>query len=285
MRVLCLAIGISIFLWGAGIEAKGFQFPEVTGWKQSGEVQTFEPKTLYEYINGAADLYLACDFEELKVAEYTDGKKAQVTVEIYRHKTPIHAFGIYSQERLPESNFIPIGAQGYIDKDILNFLAGSYYIKMSSYNTGNEDPEVLRGFAKKVAENLGEKSGLPSILSSFPRDGKKSNSEKLITKNFLGYSFMPPAFTAEYEIPGKKFRLFLMETGDKNECGNMIQKYLQQIKNPEKEVKEGRYTLSDPHHGAVDLSWKGKYVWGALDLAEPDLRTKYLSLFEEGLKK
>ena len=52
-----------------------------------------------------------------------------------------------------------------------------------------------------------------------------------------------------------------------------------------KEVNEGRYTLSDPHHGVVDLFWKGNYIWGVLDLAEPDLRTKYLKLFEEGLKK
>jgi hypothetical protein len=92
-------------------------------------------------------------------------------------------------------------------------------------------------------------------------------------------------FTADYELSGKKFKLFLIEAGDKNDCKNIIQKYLQQTKTLEKEVIEGRYTLSDPHHGVVDLYWRGVYIWGILDLADSDLRSKYLKLFEERLKK
>ena len=63
-------------------------FPDVTGWKRSAKIQTFSPKTLFEYIDGAADLYLTYDFEELKVAEYQNEKKASVTVDVYFHKTP-----------------------------------------------------------------------------------------------------------------------------------------------------------------------------------------------------
>ena len=111
------------------------------------------------------------------------------------------------------------------------------------------------------------------------------NSEKFIARNFLGYSFLHSAFTADYELSGKKFELFLLDCGDKNECQNIIQKYLQQTKNTDKEVVEKRYTLSDPHHGVVDLYWEGKCIWGVLDLSDPDLRSKYLKLFKEGLEK
>jgi len=47
---------------------------------------TFGPETLFEHINGASDLYLSYDFQELLVAYYTrkdDG--AELTVEIYGH--------------------------------------------------------------------------------------------------------------------------------------------------------------------------------------------------------
>ena len=132
-----------------------------------------------------------------------------------------------------------MGAQGYIDENLLNFLSGSYYVKINSYNTGAEDREILQSFAKKVLENLDEKGTLPPILSSFPAGGKNRNSEKFVAKNFLGYSFLHSAFTADYELSGKKFKLFLIQTGDKNECKNMIQKYLQQTKSPDKEGKRG----------------------------------------------
>ena len=272
-------------MWVPGVDAKDFKFPEITGWKQSGEVQTFLPKTLFEYINGAADLYLMYDFQELKVAEYLNEKKASVIVDVYRHKTPTHAFGIYSQERLSDANFINIGAQGYVEKNVLNFLTGSYYVKLNSFNTGVEDEEILLNFAKKVAENLGEKGRLPSILSSFPEEGKKKNSEKFINKNFLGYSFLYSAFTADYELSGKKFKLFVIEGADQKECKDMIQKYLQQTKSLEKNIAEGRYTISDPYHGEIFLHWKGKYIWGILNLNEVSLRSKYLKLFEVGLEK
>ena len=270
--------------WGFSSGLEGFVFPEVAGWKQSGEIQTFSPKTLYEYIDGAADLYLMYDFQTLKVAEYQNGKKSSVTVDVYFHKTLIQAFGIYSQERLPDANLIDVGAQGYVESNVLNFLTGPYYVKISSYDTGTEDREILLAFAKKVAEGLGEKGSLPSILSCFPEEGKKKESEKFINKNFLGYSFLHSAFTADYEVSGSRFKLFAIES-DPIECRGMIQKYLQQIGSPAKEIVEGRYTLHDPYQGEIELYWQGKYIWGIVSAGGPALRSRYLKLFEEGLQK
>ena len=286
VKTICLVLTImTVFLWAPGSDAKEFRFPEITGWKQSGEIQTFTPKTLFEYINGAADLYIMYDFQELKVAEYQNEKKASVTVEVYEHKTPTHAFGIYSQERLPDANFIDVGAQGYIENNALNFLTGPYYAKMTSYHTGAQDREILLTFAKKMSENLGAKGTLPHLLSSFPEEGKKKNSEKFINRNFLGYSFLHSAYTADYELSGKKFKLFIIEGVDKNDCKDMIQKYLQQTKSSEKSAVERRYTLADPYHGEIDLYWRGTCIWGTLSLSDSNLRSKYLKLFEVGLQK
>jgi len=285
MKTICLILGIIIFLWAPGAEAKDFTFPEMTGWKQLGEIQTFTPKTLYEYINGAADLYLIYDFEELKVSEYQNEKKASVTVEVYRHKTPTHAFGIYSQERLSNADFIDIGAQGYVEEEILNFVAGPYCVKITPYKIESGRQEALISFAQKIVEKLKEKGTLPPILKSFPPDGKVKNSETFISQNFLGYSFLHFAFTADYELSGKKFKLFVIVPTDETECEKMIQKYLQQTGSPEKKITEGLYTIADPHHGEIDLRWKGKYIWGILDVNDPVLRSKYLKLFEEGLEK
>jgi len=285
MKTICLILGLIIFLSVPGAEAKDFRFPEIKGWKQSAEIQTFIPKNLYEYINGAADLYLMYDFQELKSAEYVNEKKASVIVDVYHHKTPTHAFGIYSQERLSNANFINVGAQGYVEEEILNFIAGPYYVKITGYKIESGAQEVLLSFAKKVLENLGEKGTLPTLLNSFPRDGKVKNSEKFIAKNFLGYSFLHSAFTCDYELSGKKFKLFVIAPADKAECRNIIQKYLEQTGKIEKNVAEGRRLIPDPHHGEIELYWKGKYIWGILNLNEASLRSTYLKLFEKGLEE
>jgi hypothetical protein len=285
MRTICVILGAIVFLWFPGAEAKDFKFPEIGGWKRSAEIQTFVPKTLYEYINGAADLYLSYDFEELKVAEYVNEKKASVSVDVYRHRTPVHAFGIYSQEKLPSASLLDIGVQGYYEKNVLIFWTGSYYVKINSFNTGTEDQEILLTFAGRIAGNLGEKGALPSILTAFPPEGKVKNSEKFIARNFLGYSFLHSAFTADYELPGKKFRLFVIEGRDANECGNMVQKYIEQTGETGKSIAEGNHSISDPHHGEIDLYWRGAHLWGILSLNDAALRSKYLKLFEEGFQK
>jgi hypothetical protein len=154
---------------------------------------------------------------------------------------------------------------------------------MNSFNTEREDQEVLYIFAKRVAEKFGEEGSLPSILSSFPKEGRKENSEKFIAKNFLGYSFLHSGFTADYELSGKKFQLFVIEGGDQNDCRNMIQEYLQRTGNLRKRIEEGHFTVKDPYQGEVDFCWKGQYIWGALNLDEPTIRAKYLKLFEGSL--
>jgi hypothetical protein len=276
---------ISLPSWAAPPDRESSLFPEVRGWKQSGGIQTFSPRKLYEYMDGAADLYLTYEFQELQVAEYRKEKKASVTVEIYRHKTPRDAFGIYSQERFSKANFLRVGAQGYSEENFLIFVSGKYYVKINSFHTGSDDEEILLAFGKKVAEKLGGKSSLPPLLASFPEEGKKKNSEKFIAKNFLGYSFFHSAFTADYELSGRRFKLYVMEGASPEECRKMIQNYLQQTGTPRKTVAEGRYTLLDPYHGEMDFSWKGKYIFGVLNLDESTLRSKYLQLMEEGLQK
>jgi hypothetical protein len=278
----CL-LGNGASLWAAGGQGGTYSFPEMAGWKPSGEIQVYSPANLYDYINGGADLFLKYDFQELKVADYENDRKSSVSIEVYRHKTPVHAFGIYSQERLSDANYVEVGAQGYSDKGVLNFLAADYYVKMSSVNAGPDDREVLLAFAKKLVENFGGKGSLPTILSSFPREGEKKNSEKYTAREFLGYPFFHSGYTADYELSGKKFKLFLIEGIDQNDCRNMIQEYLKHTGNLQTKVNEGRYQLKDPYHGGMDFYWKGNYIWGALDLDDETLRSKFLNLFAERL--
>lgn len=259
------------------------RFPDIAGWKRAGDIQRFSPQTLYEYINGAADLYLACDFEELLVADYGGAGKAAVTVEIYRHRTPRDAFGIYSQERLPGAGFLAVGAEGYGDKNLLNFVSGPYYVKISSFATGGDDPQILRAFATGTAERLGERGGLPPTLSLFPPEGKKERAEKYIARNFLGYPFFNGVFTADYAHPGGAFRLFLLEAQDAETAGRILAEYLRSAKSPSDRTGEGRYSVADPHHGVIELIWRGAFLGGVSELPDAGLRSDYLKRLEAKL--
>lgn len=261
-------------------DEKTLVFPKVSGWKQDGEPQVFSARTLYEYIDGAADLYLTYEFQDLTVAEYKGEGEAAVTVEVYRHGDSTQAFGIYSQERLPDARFLDIGAQGYQEPNVLNFVVGPCYVKINGYGTGAKDEQTLITFGRKMEGILGGKSALPKILSSFPSEGMKKNTEKFVNKDFLGYSYLHSGYTADYEVGGKKFKIFVIEGKDAADCHGMIEKYLKQTGNEGKAISEGVYRLKDRYHGDVDLFWKGRLIWGILDLSDPELQSKFLKAFE-----
>jgi hypothetical protein len=270
-------------LWeGAAMgDEKTLVFPEVGGWKQDGKPQVFSPRTLYDYIDCGADLYLTYEFQDLNVAEYKGEGKAAVTVEVYRHGDSTQAFGIYSQERQANARFLDIGAQGYQEPNVLIFVVGPYYVKISGYSTGVEDERTLLAFGRKMEEILGGKSALPKILSSFPREGMKKNTEMFVSKGFLGYSYLHSGYTADYEVGDKKFKIFVIEGKDAGDCHEMMGKYLKQTGNEEKTVSEGVYRLKDRYHGDVGLFWKGRLIWGILDLNDPELQSKFLKAIED----
>ncbi len=130
-----LLVGL-LFASGGWAQEGASLFPIVPGWTVTTDTTVYTPDNLYDLIDGAADVYLSYGFTDLHLANYRDGKGTEVRVELYRHNTPANAFGIYSQERKPDYHFISVGAQGYRDEGVLNFLAGRYYVKVSTHAPG-----------------------------------------------------------------------------------------------------------------------------------------------------
>ena len=288
--VLCVLLSLSSQAPTAKTKGSRMLFPEIEEWVRSPKIQVFMPEDLFDYIDGAADLYLRYRFRELRVAEYRNPVGDLITVEIYRHKTPVDAFGIYSQEQPPDPAVLDIGVRSYVHDTILNFLAGEYYVKISAYQRVLDTQKTLETFARQVADNLNAQDpeaerAMIGILACFPQERKRLYSEQYVARNFLGYDFLSSGFTAEYADSNDAFRLFIVAGEDSADCRRMLEAYLHATEQPQTETREGRHILLDPYHGQVVLSWRGQYIWGALDLAKADLRDSYLAMTEELLTK
>ena len=271
---------LGLGLWPSPLRCRAppFAFPPMEGWTLAGQQQVFSPDTLYDYINGGSDLYLKYEFEELTVVEYRKGA-ISVSAEVYRHRDPDHAFGIYSQERAPSAEFLAIGSQGYYERAACSFIQGAHYVKLSGENTGADDREILLRLARRISENLPGPAALPNILAAFPTEGKKGNAEKFIAKDFLGYAFLHAGFTADYDRSGHRYQLFVIVGSGPDDARAMLGQYLKQGKR-EAPKGEGAYQVTDPYHGDVALFWKGKHIWGTIKLTDPNLRAAYLKYFE-----
>lgn len=196
----------------APVQADGL-LPKIDGWTVSQPPQKYVPDTLFEYINGAAENFISYNFVELAVGQYRGpGGKAEMTVEIYDMGAPENAFGIYGSERYPESRFLPVGVQGYIEDEILNFFAGRFYVKLMAYEAGDKTAAALKEFAAAVVKGIPELGAFPLPVQAFAPAGRVDNSEKFILRDFLGLTFLSRGFVASYRIPnGGEFDAFVIE--------------------------------------------------------------------------
>ena len=174
---------------------------EIPGWQLKENPRFFQADNLWELINGAAEGYLVYGFREMVTSVYTNesGEK-EIVLEIYQMKDNNNGFGIYSSERYPDYSFLEIGSQGYESDMILNFWKDMYYIKMLGFDGTPDEKEIMKKAARIVDANIPAEKKMPEFLKYFPKTGLIKNSEKYISKDFLGHSFLSNSFIADYAI-------------------------------------------------------------------------------------
>jgi hypothetical protein len=196
--------------------------PAPRGAGARAEEPRFYAADLYQYIDGAAEAFHMYDLVAMVHREYKAGD-AEITVDIYDMGEPINAFGIYSAERSPENRYIQAGAEGYIDEHVLNFLQGSFYVKLSAFSDKGSAQPAMRSFADEISKRIGGAAALPAILESFPAAGRVARSEKYVKRAPLGHEFLAPACTADYRFAGKQSSLLISTSADAVEAKKKLE--------------------------------------------------------------
>jgi hypothetical protein len=254
-----ILVGFLIIILSGAASAQELTLPELEGYKKTTNYPVFGPDNLWDFINGAADTYLAYGFVDLHVAEYKKGKNV-IKLEVYRHSDNTMAFGIYSTERSPSFRFMNLGAQGYIADGAINFFKGNYYIKIRTYSKNEKTLNSAQSLAIKVADMLKGDSKLPAVLSQFPEEGRKQNEETYINESVLGHKFLNKAYKAIYEVGSNNFSIFLLGNSSPDEIQKMVNAYLKATGQDSTDSGSGKYMLTDGYNGTVFLAWKENQI-------------------------
>jgi len=243
--------------------------PDLDKWKQTEETQIYYPESLFEYINGAAEIYLSYEFKELAVNQYEQAdSECNIIVEIYDMGNSTNAFGIYSAERFPDNQFVPVGLQGYLEEGTLNFITGSYYVKLMCFDCEPESKTVLQSFAQAFINKVTDKGTFPFLLEKFPGKGLLPNTEKFILTNFMGYAFLHHGYMVTYQNKDWEFECFIIEGKSAEEAQKMLDKYIKAKSKQEiKEVTYG-YHIKDRYYANIYVGKMDKYVYGVIKIKD-----------------
>lgn len=245
------------------LQAQESQFPDVAGWKVAVEPASYDPNNLWDIIDGAADLYLLYGFRDLHIARYTSDS-IEIKVEVYHHSSPTNAFGMYSQERDTAYRYIAVGTQGYIQDGILNFLAGSYYIKLSTFQNGQLPQDGMLTIARTIDARLHQVNELPRELQYFPVEGRISHAEQFVAQSFLGYSFLNNVFVVPYRTSEATYKLFLIKSKSHDDATTLVKSMLQAIDSNSVQTEKDVYRIHDSRNGFLLLAVVDHFVSGVI---------------------
>jgi len=238
--------------------------PQVNGWKLSPDLEVFNRDNLYERINGAAPLFFENNFREMTSVDYNSGDD-YITLQIYRHATPEDAFGMYASERSSDmEHYSGIGGEAQGDEYGLYFFVGPLYVKMSANNEGENINAALKTIAAGFAGKTGYEGAYPAAVKLFPKEGMIPYSVAYITQNYIGHEFLKPVYTADYELRGKKFQLFVIDAKSTENAKQILSDYFKFTKQTDALV-EGNLLIKDRYNGSIPVVWKGSYLIGAFD--------------------
>lgn len=260
--------------------AESSLFPQIQGWKLNEEQRVYSSGDLWELIDGAADIFLSYYFQDLHIAEYSN-KDQIIRVELYKHSTLANTYGIYTAERMPDYPQVNMGSQGYKSQGVLNFMTGTYYVKIMSAGIAEADESAIALVAEKVNAQLAQPVKLPDELDLFPVEGKVYLSDSYIAQNFLGYSFFRAAFTARYGTQGD-IQLFIIRL-TAEEIKKMIDQYIAMMKEDKVQLKDGYYIIHDLFNGTIFLRQKGNTMAGVLNTTDEGTAFGYISKVLEKL--
>ena len=214
----------------------------VPGWTRGAEVRFFGPNNLFEYIDGAADGYLNYGFQEVVTAEYNNPQKpSQAVMDIYQMKDPRNAFGIYTSELNPNSEFKRIGVEGYIGGTALNFWSGPYYVKITVFQESEDLKQEMAKLAECCSRKLGDPGTEPAEVGNFPREDQMPHSARFLPKDVLGQSYFTEGFEAKYRQGEGESKIVMVSLGNSDTAKEAIAKYRQFLKRGETREFSGKY--------------------------------------------
>jgi len=147
---------------------------EINGWRADVKVDAYDRKTLFHYIDGGAELYLAYHFQKVYVHTYTKAGEPDIIMDIYEMGTPEDAFGVFTSER--EGEDIGIGQGSEYEAGLLRFFKGRFFVSIMTYEETPQSRKAVYLLARTVADAIQSTGDKPKLVSSLPSTGLSESS-------------------------------------------------------------------------------------------------------------
>lgn len=191
---------------------------DVEGWVRSERAKKVNPSNIFDYMDGAGELYLAYSFVGLDVWKYKKPDEADILVEVYEMGNSPDAFGVLSFDFAGDE--AGIGQKSVYAAGLLRFWKGNYFVRVLAEAETPAAKRAVLTIGKELAAGFPGKGSSPELVARLPKHGLLAESVHYFHKkicldyfyyladdNILSLDESTNAVMADYRTPSGQAKL------------------------------------------------------------------------------
>jgi hypothetical protein len=142
---------------------------EVRGWKALGRGATYDRKTLFDYIDGGAELYLSYRFRKLLAQRFQKAGQPDIIVDLFDLGSSEEAFGVFTAEREePEAG---IGQGSEYAAGLLRFWKDRFFVSVWAERETPRARGAVLALGAAIAKGIKSSGNPPGLVRLLPAQG------------------------------------------------------------------------------------------------------------------
>jgi hypothetical protein len=161
---------------------------EIDGWKAGVKDELYDPETIFDYIDGAGEVYRAYNFELLLARRFTKEGQPDIIADLFKMASSKDAFGVFTHDL--EGDDAGIGQGSTYKGGLLSFWKGDIFVSLYSEDETEEAKNALFALGKIVASSIQEAGEMPDIVFLLPKENLLEKSAHYFHNHLiLNYHF------------------------------------------------------------------------------------------------
>ena len=198
---------------------------KINGWKASTEDHLYNEKSIFEYINGGAEVYRAYNMKQCLARRYSIEKGPAIVLDIFDMGSARDAFGVFTHDT--DGNAVAVGQEGRYRPGWLSFWKHRYFISIYMEEETAEAEKAVLELGRNVASKITESGNKPKLLLKLPKDGLQAQSIRYLhhpiilnyhyyisDENILNISPHTEAVLASYQWGDHEAQLLIVKYPD-----------------------------------------------------------------------
>ena len=254
-------------LFSAQAAAAPFPVPDcsvVPGWTQQGPERSYDPETLFDYMNGNSEGYFAYGFTLMKGVTCVNAAGDQLVIDVSEMGDPDRAWGFFVTNRDQRSPVERIGSGGQVLPRRATFAKGRTYAEIAA-SPDKDHREALRAFVTALEARVPGEGRVPDAIAWFPTEGLEENSIRLVPESVLGLRMLKSGFMAQYAVG----RAFVVPEATPAAAAATLEKLRARFAGaaPVSGLGGEAFSAQDPYLGGLLVFRKGARVAGVANVA------------------